>query len=106
METSCQNLLDAHLLGEYSATVAGEGSSYSYGVTKKMKALVDDNFQLIRVFGDNLNAFIEEERNGGIVKEIILGNFKDSLQEVLTVAICGGIIFYPSNQIFKLSEIV
>lgn len=94
MENSSQYLLDVHLLGENKATVTGECSLHPYSVTKQMKALVDDNFQLIRVFGDNLNAFSREERDGGIVKEMILGIFKDFLQEVRTVAICEGIIFF------------
>lgn len=92
MENSEQDLLDIHLLGETSATVAEGFPLHPYSINKQMKHLVSDNFLLMRVFEDNFNAFSNERSIGGTIEDIIFGNFQDLFKKVVIISICKWIL--------------
>lgn len=87
-ESTQQDLLDLHLLGN-NKVIADMGCLLPpYGVTKKMEHLVNKVFEFIRTFEDNLSALSRQGKEEGAVKFIIFEHFRDVFEKVLSSSMC------------------
>ncbi|KAL2462441.1 ATPase [Forsythia ovata] len=75
-----KDLLDRYLLGGNRDITAVGAVLNPYGVTEEMEQVVNQNFQLIRKFEDNLSAFHKQDGNRA-VQEILLGQFRDLFEK-------------------------
>lgn len=53
-----------------------------YGVTKEMELLVNENFQLVKTFKNDLSTLHDTEDGKVAVTDILLGHFEDLFAQV------------------------
>lgn len=62
-------------------------SLHPYGVTEQMEQMVNQNFMLIRKFGDDLTAFRKQHVHGRTVNDILFGHVEHILEKVMHIYI-------------------
>ncbi|XP_073015322.1 midasin-like isoform X1 [Primulina eburnea] len=81
-----KNLLDHYLLGSNGNIAMNEIKLQPYGVTKEMELLVNENFQLIKTFKNDLSALHDTEDGKVAVTDILLGHFEDLFSKVQIIS--------------------
>nr|XP_017246046.1 PREDICTED: midasin isoform X2 [Daucus carota subsp. sativus] len=79
-----KDLLDKILLGCDRVITTEEFSLHPYGVTKQMEMMLNQNFMLIKGFGDDLSAF--RKQCVGSVNDVLFGHVEHILEKCNLIA--------------------